>query len=208
MTAWIDAFVHQFGLIGLGIGVFLEAMGGPLPGETLLVVATGFAGEGVYSIGAVATVAVLAAVTGDNLAYLIGRRYGRPVILARGARFGLTHERLARVERVLDRRGWIVVTAARFFPLLRQLNGLAAGTVGMPWLHFGLANAAGALLWVGVWAAAGYGLGANADVLPRAWQVLHGFAWVIVPPLVLATLLGGVWLRRRARAGAERVRRG
>lgn len=200
MAGWIEPFVHAYGLYGLAADVFLEAMGAPLPGETLLLISAGMAAEGTLDIRAVALVGFVAAVLGDNLGYLIGRRFGRRVVSAVGGRFGVTEARLDRVERVLDHRGWAVVTVARFFPLLRQLNGLAAGTIGMHWVRFLLANALGAALWVGVWSLVGYKLGATAHLLPPLWPLLHRFAWVGVPPLLVLVLAFGFWLRRR-RAG-------
>lgn len=200
MTGWIEPFLHHYGLIGLGADVFLEAMGAPVPGETLLVVTAGLAAAGTFDIRAVAVVGFLAAVLGDNLGYLIGRRFGRPMVLAKGARIGITPDRLDRVERLLDHRGWVVVTVARFVPLLRQLNGLAAGTVGMHWLHFGLANAFGAVLWVGVWSYVGYTVGDHVGLLPAVLHLLHRFAWVIVPPALLVVIAGGLWYRRRGRS--------
>jgi VTT domain len=43
------------------------------------------------------------------------------------------------------------VLFARFFPVLRQLNGIVAGALGMSWWRFLLFNAIGAALWVGAW---------------------------------------------------------
>ena len=44
-----------------------------------------------------------------------------------------------------------MVLTARFVVVLRQLNGLVAGSIGMPWPHFVVANIAGAALWAGLW---------------------------------------------------------
>ena len=49
------------------------------------------------------------------------------------------------------RYGGAVVLVARFFALLRQLNGIVAGTVGMVWWRFLSYNAVGAALWVSAW---------------------------------------------------------
>jgi hypothetical protein len=43
------------------------------------------------------------------------------------------------------------VLTARFIVVLRQLNGLVAGSIGMPWPHFVVANILGAALWAGLW---------------------------------------------------------
>lgn len=194
---WIDPFIHQFGLFGLGLDIFLEAMGAPLPGESLMILAAGLAASGTFNIWAVVLVAFFSAVVGDNLGFLIGRRFGRPVVLARGARFGITEARLDRVEAALERLGVFIVAFARFFPLLRQLNGIAAGTVGMHWLRFSLANAVGAALWAGGWSFAVYTFGVSTGILPAIWPLLHRFAWVLVSIAIVALIVGWFCLRRR-----------
>ena len=64
-----------------------EALGAPLPGESAIILASTAAAEGKLDIRAVAAAAFIAAVAGDNIGYLLGRRLGRPVITRYGARF-------------------------------------------------------------------------------------------------------------------------
>ena len=63
----------------------------------------------------------------------------------------LTPERLAGIEKAAKTKGFFMVLTARFIVVLRQLNGLVAGAVGMPWHRFAVANALGAVLWAGLW---------------------------------------------------------
>jgi membrane protein DedA with SNARE-associated domain len=90
-------------------------------------------------------------VLGDNLGYLIGRKLGRGTILRYGAKVGLTDKRFNGIERVYVRYGPATVLFARFFSILRQLNGIVAGMLGMSWWRFVLLDAVGAALWVTVW---------------------------------------------------------
>jgi membrane protein DedA with SNARE-associated domain len=60
------------------------------------------------------------------------------------------------VEELFRRRGAAIVITARFVVVLRQLNGIVAGTVKMPWPKFLLANAAGGLLWTLAWGLGAY----------------------------------------------------
>lgn len=198
-ASWIAPFVEHWGLWGLGIDVFLESIGLPFPGETLLAIASGMAATGSFDIRWVATVAFVAAVLGDNLGYLIGRWYGRPVIVARGARFGITHERMDHAERLIARWGPGLVVIARFIILLRQLNGLTAGTVGMAWHRFLVANILGAALWVGVWTTLVYRFGATVHhLLPALWKHVSHLSAIIVPVTIALVLLAWWQLARRA----------
>jgi hypothetical protein len=64
-------------------------------------------------------------VIGDNIGYLVGRTVGRTVILRYGAKIGLDDARFTRIEGIFKRYGAATVAFARFFNILRQLNGIA-----------------------------------------------------------------------------------
>src|SRR5262245_35538316 len=55
------------------------------------------------------------------------------------------------IAAVFARYGAATVIFARFLNILRQLNGIVAGTLGMPWRRFFLFNALGGALWVATW---------------------------------------------------------
>ena len=88
---------------------------------------------------------------GRQHGYAIGRVGGRPLLQRYGWLVKLTPARLARLESLFRRKGSIIVVGARFVVLLRQLNGLVAGSVAMPWRRFVAANVLGAALWTAAW---------------------------------------------------------
>lgn len=201
MMGWIselEPLVRTYGLLGLFLDVLLESLGLPLPGETLILVAAGLAALGEMNIVGVAITATVAAVIGDNIGYLIGRKLGRGVIVRHGSRFGITDERLRKVEETVQRRGPFIVAIARFFVILRQLNGIAAGLAGMSWLRFLIANVIGAVLWVGTWCSIAYYVGTHASIVPFFWHHLSAVAMVVVASVLL--LLTFLYFHRRQRA--------
>ena len=193
-------FLRDYGLVALALVMFLESMGLPLPGETLLIAAGTLAGEGEFSPWMVGLVGVVTAVLGDNLGYVIGRWAGRPVILKHGRRVGITPERFAKVERMLDKHGWIIVAGARFVVLLRQLNGLVAGAGGMAWYRFLAANVAGAIVWVAMWVTLAYELGAELHIFTFLSEHLVWAAAVVVGGVLVSLLT--LWLVGRKRRHA------
>ena len=195
----LEPLVQKYGLIGLFFDVLLEALGMPLPGETLIIVASGLAAVGQLNIIGVAITAFCAAVVGDNIGYLLGRRLGRPLVVRHGSRIGITHERLAAAEDMIQKRGPIIVAFARFFVLLRQLNGIAAGTAGMHWLRFLIANMIGAALWVGLWTTIAYHFGKDVTFLPFIWHHLSLIAMVVVPILMAGSVISAffIWTKTR-----------
>lgn len=183
--AAFGGLLHSWGLAALFLSVMLEAFGLPLPGESAVIAAAVAAAAGQFPILSVAAVAFAGAVLGDTIGYLIGRRLGRPAILAHGARFGLTAATLTRAEALVRRHGPVIVVGARFVVLLRQMNGIVAGTTALPWGRFLAANILGALLWVGTWTTLAWQLGPAAGAaLPWLWHHLALAGAVAVPLLV------------------------
>ena len=174
--------------------LLLEHVGLPLPGETVLIGAAVLAAHGSLDIAWLLALAWAAATLGNMLGFAIGRYGGRRLVLAFGGRIGITPERLAKVGAYFDHYGDIIIVVARFFVLLRQLSGIAAGLLGMGWARFALFNAAGAALWVGFWGMLGYGLGA------RVLRYVHHIG--LLAPLLftgaaLLLLLAAARLRRK-----------
>lgn len=192
-------FLQHYGAPALFLCLALESLGLPVPGETALVVtATAAADPGGSPLWLVALAAWSGSVLGDGIGWLIGRRYGRDVVLRHGGRIGITPARYRRVEAVAHRWGPWMVVAARFIVGLRQLNGLVAGTTGMHYRQFLPANMLGAALWVGVWVALAAWFGHDLrDLLHTDWhRLLHG-ALLAVPVLLAILLILGWRLRHR-----------
>ena len=124
---------------------------------------------------------------------------------ADGSRIGITHDRLKKVEEFFDRHGDVVITFARFVVLLRQFNGIVAGTLEMNWARFLLFNAIGAALWVGFWGLLAYWLGKRifvvVNALGAAEPMLIGLG--IVAALLIAAYM--FWFRPRQKAHKRRT---
>lgn len=177
-------YLEHYGYFAVFFTVLLESFGIPLPGQTVIIAGGLLAAKGEMHIVPLVLIAWGAAVAGDNIGYAIGRFGGRRLIVHHGGRIGLREAHLQRVERVFARYGGGIVVAARFFDVLRQLNGVVAGLSGMRWLLFFLFNALGATLWVGAWGVGAYVLGQHMAV---ALAVFHHYA-----PYVIGVSLVGV----------------
>ncbi|HBZ71573.1 MAG TPA: alkaline phosphatase [Deltaproteobacteria bacterium] len=177
-----EPLLRQWGQAAVFGCIFAEGVGIPAPGQTLLVAAAVLAGRGEFALVPLLALAVVAAALGNALGWLIGRKGGRPLLqrFAHG-------ERLARVERLFARWGPRVVALGRFVDGLRQINGLAAGALGMERAPFLVWNAIGALLWVGFWGLGAYGFGRDFNAIASA---IHR----IGPALGLLVLVGAALL--------------
>lgn len=147
----IDHYVALYGAPALFLIVTLESLGMPLPGESIVIAASFLALRGDLPILHVYLATFTGAVLGDSIGYLIGRRFGPRVLDRFGPSLGLTPERRERFESQMRSRGVYLVATARFFVVLRQLNGILAGSIGMPYRRFLAANIVGAAAWSAVW---------------------------------------------------------
>jgi len=196
MVGGVLAAIVDVANVGLPVMVLLiagESMGLPLPGETALIAAAILASRGNFDIAAVIALAATAAILGDNIGYLIGRRGGRTLLL-RHPRLRSHGERmLAMGEPFFARHGPKAVFLGRWFAGLRIAAAWLAGINRMRWPSFLFWNATGGIAWavsVGVLA---YALGHSAErVLKTAGAIGAG-------GIVLGGLIAFVWLRARRR---------
>ena len=199
--ALVAPYLDRYGYAAVAGALLLESFGLPLPGETMLIAGAALAAEGELHLAPLLICAWLAAVLGDNVGFAIGRFGGRALVVRYGARIGITESRFASVESFFHRFGGQVVLVARFFALVRQLNGIVAGTAGMRWWRFLAYNAAGAALWVSAW---GFGVYHFGQSLGHVVARLHGSAYAIGLVALLAIVAWLAHYRRRHRTGLGR----
>lgn len=149
--AIFEPYLKHYGVIAIFVMIYLESMGSPVPGETGVIAASLLAARGELSIVPLYFAVLFGAILGDSTGYLVGRLGGHALLRRFGPRIGLTAERLDLVEARFAKGGLWIVMVARFIPVMRQLNGLIAGSLTMPFHRFLMAQATGALLWTSLY---------------------------------------------------------
>lgn len=192
----VQPIVERYGYAGVVGSVSAEGLGIPLPGQTTLMAAALEATRGDLDIVLLAVLALLAAVGGNSIGYLIGRLGGRPLLRKMGA----SAAREQKIIALFERFGGGFVVMARFLDGPRQLNGLIAGMVEMPWWAFTFFNVIGALLWVGIWGLGTYYLWEHVSTVHLFLSHLNPWVAGLVVVAVLAIL---VFLFRGRRAGED-----
>lgn len=193
LPGFLDALapvLNQWGYLAVGALVMLEDFGIPVPGETVLIAAAVYAGAGQLNIWAVIAVAVVAAVVGDSIGYVIGRFGGRRLVLRYGKYVFITPDRLDKAERFFQRHGGKIVTIARFIEGLRQANGIIAGITQMRWIRFFAFNLLGAVLWVCTWAGLGYLAGTH---ITEIWTTIERYQPIVYTVLALLVVAFLTW---------------
>ncbi len=194
IAAHITPYLQQYGYPILFVVILVESFGIPAPGQTLLITAALFAATGRLHLGLVLVTAFSAAIIGDSIGYMLGHRGGRRLLLRYGGWVGLNRHRFRRLNTHFGRYGGWFVTFARFFDVLRQINGVLAGTVEMPFYRFLVFNSFGAALWVSVWGFGAYYLGRGLDQWVGMFDTIA--AWLLLAVLAGGVLLFLTWLTR------------
>jgi membrane-associated protein len=179
------------GYFGVALLVGAESAGVPVPGETSLIAAAVLASQGNLSLPLVIASAAAAAIIGDNVGYVIGRRGGR-WLLTRPGRWQRGRIRLLeRGEVFYARHGRSAVFVGRWVPWLRITAALLAGANRMPWPRFLFWNALGGIAWA-------TSIGVAAYLLGHAAAAVLGAVGLIVLVLIVVGGLA-VLLSRRLR---------
>jgi membrane protein DedA with SNARE-associated domain len=160
--------VVQYGYWAVGAALLLENAGVPVPGETILLLASFLAySEHALRLPWIVFVATIAATLGDNLGFAVGYYGGRPLLSRYQAFFRIQDRTLQRGEGLFARYGAITIFFARFVFGMRIIAGPMAGVLRMPWRKFMIFNFLGAALWVTVISGAGYLFGQHWERLQR-----------------------------------------
>ncbi|MGW5671037.1 DedA family protein [Micromonospora sp. NPDC003776] len=170
-----------------------------VPGEVAVLVGGVLAHEGRLPLWAVIVAAIAGAALGDQVGYLVGRRYGHRLLARTPRRFVRSGE----VRRALDllrRRGAVAVVLGRWAAALRALVPGLAGMSGIPRAEFTAANVAGGALWAVTVAVLGYLAGASYRLLERR---LGWGGEAVLALVVLLVLVRVVRSRRAARRERE-----
>jgi membrane protein DedA with SNARE-associated domain len=194
----LEPTLDHYGYIAVVGLVFVEDFGIPVPGETVLILAAVYAGDGRLNIWLVILLGFLGAILGDNVGFTIGHFGGRRLTERYGRYVFLTPERLDRATVFFDDHGGKIIIVARFIEGLRQANGIIAGSAQMRWRRFLIFNAIGAALWVAVWASVGYFSGTRINSVYNAVTRYDRFLAIAVCLLVVAYVARRLgWIGKR-----------
>jgi membrane protein DedA with SNARE-associated domain len=187
----VDHLVEVAGYPLLFVLVMAESGGAPIPGETALITAGVLASRGKLQIEWVIATAAAAAIVGDNIGYLIGRKGGR-WLLERPGRFHRQRLEVLKIgEPFFKRHGAKAVFFGRFLLGLRVWASWLAGATRMHWRTFVVWNALGGITWATGIGLLAYFLGNSAGGAIETFGI-YGLVAVLV------AIVSAIVLHRRA----------
>ena len=187
----------RHGYWAVGLTLLLENAGLPLPGETILLLASFLAySRDELQLPWIIVVAICAATLGDNIGFFVGDRGGRLFLRRYQSTLRIPQHTIDRGERIFSQYGAATIFFARFIFGLRVIAGPLAGVLRMPWKKFAIFNALGAAVWVLVISAIGYKFGKHWDALMVFVRRMN-----IVVVIFAIVVMIAMWLWRRVRSG-------
>lgn len=161
-----------------------------LPGDSLLFVAGALCGLDALQLQWLIPLLVLAAFTGDNTNYWVGRLIGMRLFLRFEGRL-LKREHLDKTHAFYEKHGGKTIIFARFMPIIRTFAPFVAGLGLMRYRLFVLFSALGGLAWIGSLTLAGYFFGNIPVVKNNLTLIILGVILLSFLPALLQFLKGG-----------------
>lgn len=175
----IVGIISATGYVGITSIVFAECglfFGFFLPGDSLLFTAGFLASTGVLHIIPLVLLTLTAAITGETVGYVFGRKIGPLIWNKKQSRF-FDPAHVGKAHEFFLHHGNKAVFLARFIPIIRTFVPVVAGVAKMPVRAFTLYNIIGGIAWAGGITLLGYGLGSS---VPDAEKYLLPIIVVII----------------------------
>lgn len=189
-----EAVISRGGLALVAAIVFAESgllVGFMLPGDSLLFIAGFLAssagGNVLPSVWLVVPLIVVAAIAGDQVGYVIGRRIG-PNLASRPKSRWFDPRHVERANAFFERHGPKTIVLARFVPIVRTFAPIVAGVGTMPYRTFLTYNVVGGMLWGAGLTLLGWGLGGVDIVREHVEIAVIAIVGVSLLPPALETL--------------------
>jgi membrane-associated protein len=175
---WVYAilFLIIYSETGLVIAPFL-------PGDSLLFVAGALCGMGALQLEWLVPLLVLAAFSGDNTNYWVGRLVGMSLLKRAGGRL-IRREHIDKTHAFYEKHGGKTVILARFLPIIRTFAPFVAGIGMMHYRKFVLFSALGSMMWITSLTVAGYLFGNIPVVKNNLTLIIAGIIVISLLPAI------------------------
>ncbi len=181
----INTLISQYGYAALVVGSVAE-------GETITLLGGVAAHQGLLKFPLVVAAVALGGMIGDQLLYLVGRRFGMKIL----RRFKKHQDKIEKAQRLINRRPWLFVIGTRFMYGFRIIGPILIGASHLPPKIFLPLNIFGAIVWALIFTTLGY---VGGEVI-GPW--LHQFdqhakrlIWLALAVVVVFSVRW--WFRRR-----------
>ena len=191
----IKEIAHNYGYWVIFVGILLENLGIPLPGETVTLVGGFLAGSDELSYWLVLSNAIAGAVIGGICGYWVGRFGGWSILVRISSFFRISENRIVLIKEQFSKNAGKAIFFGRFLALVRILSAPLAGIAEVPFRKFLLYNLAGAIAWASVMVTLAFFAGRIVSLEQLvAWVSQFAIAALLI---LAATIFVPLWLESR-----------
>ncbi|WP_161453306.1 DedA family protein [Vibrio sp. V39_P1S14PM300] len=185
--------LEQYGYLALVVSIFLEGLGIPMPGQSLMIAASLLASEQVMSLTLVATVSWLSCFLGNTCGYLLGY-YFENWLDKKGYVSG---PKMQRLQSTIQTYGPACLVISRFIEGMKQFMPLACGIAKMPRREFLFGNALASTVWVAVFSLLTHFAFEHLSELSTLYTHYRFIVWALAALLFGALIM---WILKRRKA--------
>jgi len=138
--------LEQYGYLALIVSIFLEGIGIPMPGQSLMIAASIISSEHVMNLSLVMIISWLSCFFGNTCGYLIGY-YFEGWLDKKGY---ISGPKMQKLQSTIQKYGPACLVVSRFVEGMKQFMPLACGIAKMSRKEFLLGNALATTIWVAV----------------------------------------------------------
>jgi len=191
----VKEIAQHYGYLVVFVGILLENIGIPLPGETITIVGGFLAGNKELNYWYVLGCAIAGASLGGTIGYWVGRKGGWAMVVKVSKIFRISEEKLAKLKDNFTDNAGKAVFVGRFIALLRIFASPLAGVAEMPFLKFTAYNLLGAATWASVMVTVSFFAGKFLSLEELVtWAAKFS---VVAFSIVVASIAIPIWLESR-----------
>jgi membrane protein DedA with SNARE-associated domain len=194
----IQEIAKQYGYGAVFLGILLENLGLPIPGETVTIVGGFLAGSDQLTYWGVLGCAALGATLGGNVGYGLGRWGGWALLVRVSQFFRVPEAQVEKLRTQFSQNAAKAVFVGRFLALFRVFASPLAGITEMPFLQFTFYNTLGAVTWASVMVSGAYFIG---QLVPLEKLLSLASQFSAAALVITAAVIGiPIWLESRKKA--------
>lgn len=156
---WINELFQQYGYYVVLVGLLLEYIALPFPGEPTLVYAGYLVHTGDLNLVILIILSFIGTSVGMTIQYFLGNKLGMPFIQKYGKYVFLTQGKIDLTKMWFDKYGYFLLFIGFFIPGVRHFTGYYVGIINLSFRRFAIIIYSGALFWVSFFLIGGYWLG-------------------------------------------------
>ncbi len=192
MENLLDFIAHQ-GYLAVFTLLMFGIFGLPVPDETILMFSGFLSARGHLGLPLIIPVAAVGSMCGISISYFVGRFGGFYLLVKYGHILKISMEKMEKAQVWLQNRGKWSIFIGYYFPGIRHLTALVAGSTRMKYPVFALFAYSGALIWTTTFILLGHFLGEKWQTVAKA---IHGHLVLASIVLIAGSVLAYMIFRK------------